>query len=104
MCLHSTAHADIVTLAWDASSDPSVIGYRVSYGPSPGNYTATVDAGNHTTFPVPGLADGQPYYFIVRGYSLTSVSDPSNEASAVAVGLGSVLSNAASPAPNGGRL
>jgi hypothetical protein len=98
--LHSTAHADIVTLAWDASPDPTVLGYRVSYGRSPGNYTSTVNAGSATTYSVPGLADGQPYYFVVEAYSATAVSAPSNEATAVAVGLASVLSDAASPAPS----
>src|SRR5262245_8809149 len=65
VCLHSTAHADILSLAWDASTDSSVIGYRVSYGPASGNYTATVDVGNRTTYSLRGLADGQRYYFVV---------------------------------------
>src|SRR5262245_24011282 len=101
VCLHSTAHADIVNLAWDASTDSSVIGYRLSYGTSSGNYSTTVDVGKRTTYAIPGLTDGQPYYFIVRAYSATGVSAPSNEASAVVIGIAALLSDATSPAPSG---
>src|ERR1051326_3980644 len=43
--LARTASAQ-VNLAWDASADPSVVGWKVSYGTSSGNYTTTIDAGS----------------------------------------------------------
>ncbi|MGZ4972118.1 MAG: hypothetical protein ACXWDN_05110, partial [Limisphaerales bacterium] len=51
-----------VNLAWDASSDPTVVGYSVYYGPGPGNYTNRLDAGAALTLTTPALADGT-YYF-----------------------------------------
>lgn len=32
-------HAQSVTLAWDASPSPSVVGYRIHFGTNSGNYT-----------------------------------------------------------------
>ncbi|MGZ5567636.1 MAG: immunoglobulin domain-containing protein [Limisphaerales bacterium] len=51
-----------MNLAWDASSDPTVVGYSVYYGPGPGNYTNRLDAGAALTLTTPALADGT-YYF-----------------------------------------
>jgi hypothetical protein len=51
-----------VNLAWDASPDPTVVGYSVYYGPAPGNYTNRLDAGAALTLQTPALADGT-YYF-----------------------------------------
>ena len=39
-----------VTLAWDASSDYAVAGYRVYVGPASRTYTTNYDAGNTTNF------------------------------------------------------
>jgi len=98
----SSAYADIVSLAWDASADPTVVGYKLSYGTSSGNYATTVDVGNKTTYSFSGLVDCQRYYFVVKGYTSAMVdSAPSNEASAIAVGLVSVTSDASSPTPSG---
>ena len=45
-----TAQAESVTLAWDRSSDATVIGYRVYVGTTSGFYTETFDVGPATTF------------------------------------------------------
>ena len=74
------SQAGTITLAWEASTSPDVIGYYVVYGTAPGQYTQVVDAGNTTTVAIHGLADGQIYYFGVEAYSSNHVpSAPSNE-------------------------
>ena len=64
--MHATAGS--LALAWDPVNDPRVVGYKVHYGTSSGNYTAQMDAGNVTTSTVPNLADGATYYFAVTAY------------------------------------
>ena len=56
-------------LAWNASSDPSVIGYNVYVGAQSGDYQTPIDAGNNTSYTVTGLSASQPYYFNVTAYS-----------------------------------
>ncbi|MDB6057921.1 MAG: fibronectin type domain protein, partial [Verrucomicrobiales bacterium] len=51
-----------INLAWDATSDPTVVGYYIYYGPSPGFYTDRFDAGTNLSFTTPVLPDGV-YYF-----------------------------------------
>ena len=57
-----------VTLAWDPSPDPSVVGYRVYYVNSSGSYAQSIDAGNSTTVTVWNLTAGQ-YFFVVTAYN-----------------------------------
>jgi N-acetylmuramoyl-L-alanine amidase len=98
----ATARADTVSLAWDLSPDSAVIGYKLLYGTSPGGYSTTVDVGNRTTYTLPGLVDGQRYYFAVKAYTFDSYeSAASNEVSTIAVGLVAVTSDAAVPTPSG---
>ncbi len=71
-----------VSLAWGAS--PGAAGYQLSYGPSSGNYTGNVDAGNNnvngTVSYTLTLQDGK-YYIAAKAYnsSKTSWSGFSNE-------------------------
>ncbi|MBK7983133.1 MAG: fibronectin type III domain-containing protein [Candidatus Competibacteraceae bacterium] len=58
-----------VTLAWDANTERNVGGYRIYYGPASRAYTSTVDVGNQTTYTVPNLEEGKPYYFAVTAYN-----------------------------------
>ena len=74
-----------LTLAWDASSDPSVDGYIIEWGESSGTYTDEVDVGDLTSYTITGLVDGRRYYITVRSYTSGGVeSAPSNEVSGVA--------------------
>lgn len=57
-----------LTLAWNPSSSPSVVGYFRYYGSSSGNYTNKLYLGNVTTATIPGLVTGQTYYFAVTAY------------------------------------
>lgn len=71
-----------VTLAWDASIDPTVTGYKVYWGAAPGHYTNSVNAGPELTARVSNLLSGQTYYFAATAYnSLELESDFSNEVS-----------------------
>lgn len=62
------AHAGLIAIEWDRSPDPAVIGYRVSVGTSPGNYTETFDVGSRTFF-VYVAPETRPYYLAVTSYS-----------------------------------
>ena len=57
-----------VTLAWDPSPDPTVQGYILHCGTSPGNYTQHIDVGKATTYTLSGLQDGATYYLAVTAY------------------------------------
>jgi len=57
-----------ITLAWDSVTNPNVRGYMIHYGPSAGNYTASVDVGNITTAAVNNLTEGATYHFAVAAY------------------------------------
>jgi hypothetical protein len=98
----SAAFADAINLAWDPSTDPTVTGYRISFGTQPGVYTTTVDVGNRSSWRVTGLVDGLRYYFVVRAYNYFGlISDPSNEVDGVAVGLLTITSTAYGQSPPG---
>ena len=54
-----------VSLTWDPSPSPEVVGYNLYYGAASGNYTNTVAMGSVTTVTVSGLLSGVTYYFAV---------------------------------------
>ncbi len=74
-----------VTISWDAPGTnedgtplTDLVGYNVYYGPSPGNYTQTIDIGNYTTVSI-DLPSGT-YYFVVTAYDTSgNESSYSNE-------------------------
>ncbi len=81
-----TTTAGSVTLAWDAplTSEgmplPSIAGYKVHYGTTPGYYGKVVDSGTQTSCTISGLAPGT-YYFAVTCYDAAgNESSFSNEA------------------------
>lgn len=68
-----------VTIAWDRNTDQYTTGYRVYYGPSPGNYIGNVDVGNAVTYRA-AVPAGTTYYVVVRAYnSGGQLGPPSNE-------------------------
>ncbi|WAK00552.1 LamG-like jellyroll fold domain-containing protein [Methylobacter sp. YRD-M1] len=83
MLFSSQPFAASVNLAWDASQSPNVGGYIVSYGPSSGKYTESVDVGNKTTLTISGAKEGVTYYAAVKAYdsARTTESGYSNEIS-----------------------
>jgi len=75
-----------VKLAWDASPDPSVIGYVVRVGTASGQYTETYDVRKRRTFTYKKAIEGRRYFFAVSAYSDAGVLSPlSSEVSVVAV-------------------
>jgi hypothetical protein len=83
LCLKSaSALAANVTLAWDASPDPTVTGYRVFYGGASGSYTNSIQVGNVTTATISNLVLGATYYFAATARDAANIeSDFSNETS-----------------------
>jgi hypothetical protein len=71
-----------VTLAWNQSTDPTVVGYTIYFGGASGKYTNTLPAGNATNATISGLIPGTTYYFAATTYNSSGVQSPfSNEAS-----------------------
>jgi len=52
-----------VTLAWNASADPQVAGYKIYSGPASHSYASVLMVGNTTNATVTGLVPGATYYF-----------------------------------------
>jgi hypothetical protein len=62
-----------LTLAWDSSDDPNVVGYRLYQGIASQVYTQVVDLGNTTTTVISNLIAGVTYYFAVTAYDSTGL-------------------------------
>lgn len=64
------------TLTWDAPTNPDgttitdIIGYKLYYGTSSGNYSTIIDVGNQTSYTINNLSAGT-YYFVVTDYNST---------------------------------
>jgi hypothetical protein len=65
----TVSHAASVRLAWDPNPETDVAGYRVYYGPAPGNYPKVLDVGSATAAEVTELVAGVPYYLSVTAYN-----------------------------------
>lgn len=62
----SVAQTSSVTIAWNRSMSPDVVGYIIYYGGASGIYTNEISAGNVTNMTISGLQDGSSYYFAAR--------------------------------------
>ena len=65
-----------VTLAWDASTDPLVVGYNIYYGGASGTYTNTISVGTATNVTIAGLVPGTTYYFAATTYNAANLESP----------------------------
>jgi hypothetical protein len=74
LCNGALMMAADVQLAWDASTSPSIVGYRVYIGNSSGSYNPCIPIGNQTTYTAAGLTDGTWYFAVtaVNGDGLES--------------------------------
>ncbi len=68
LALAGSGFSSQVTLAWDQSTDPQVVGYKLHYGTSSGEYSAVFDAGNQPAATLSGLQSGVPYFFAATAY------------------------------------
>ncbi|HSY18133.1 MAG TPA: fibronectin type III domain-containing protein [Candidatus Acidoferrales bacterium] len=59
------ANPYVASVNWDRNPAPAVSGYRIYYGTTSGNYTASNLLGNVTGTTVAGLAAGVTYFFAV---------------------------------------
>ena len=71
-----------LTLTWDSSPSPEVVGYHLYYGAESGNYTNGIVTSNVTTMTVSGLSLGVTYFFALTAFAADGQeSDFSNEVS-----------------------
>jgi hypothetical protein len=65
-----------LTLGWDPSSDPAVVGYRLYEGSACRDYTNVIDVGSATIVTVSNLVWGDTYYFAVAAYDTNGLESP----------------------------
>jgi hypothetical protein len=82
-----------VTLAWNASTDPSVAGYNVYYGGASGAYTNEICAGNATNATISGLVQGTTYYFAATTYTSSGMESPFSSEVSYLVPLNAPITN-----------
>ena len=75
-----------VTLAWDPSPDPSVVGYRLYYGIASLTYTNFVEVDQGTTVTISNLTGGLVYYFAATTVDVTGLESDFSTEVAYAVG------------------
>lgn len=69
LAIFSAAYAVTVHLAWDASTTPTVTGYRLHYGQQSRTYDTQVDVGAVLTAVLEApFVSGIPYYFVTTAY------------------------------------
>ena len=68
---NTIACAGQVTLGWDKSSEPDVVGYKVYYGTAARNYTQSINitSPDITTCTINNLTGGRKYYFAATAYN-----------------------------------
>lgn len=78
-----------VTISWNPSPEPDVVGYKLYVGAESRTYHESIDVGNRTAYTVSGLPDDRPYYFAVTAYTSSRVESAysSEVTTAVAVRL-----------------
>ena len=86
--LAGTANSADLRIAWDANSEPDLVGYRVFCGESSGDYTVSHEITSSdpnepppTTCEFTGLEEGRRYYFAAIALSDGGQSDYSQEIS-----------------------
>ena len=73
---YSTGYTSRARLAWDASTDASVIGYRLYWGLASRSYTSVTNAGAATSFSIAGLTPGTNYFLAVTAYTANGLESP----------------------------
>ncbi len=73
LVLVSNVDSGQVTLSWDPATENTVIGYKIYYGSSSGNYGTNVDVGSRTSYTIKDLENGKMYYFVVTAYNTGGV-------------------------------
>lgn len=77
----TTPKRGVTKLAWDASPDISVAGYKVYWGTNSKSYPHSLTVGTNLTATINGLSEGVRYYFAVTAHDAIGVESMfSNEA------------------------
>jgi hypothetical protein len=69
LAVSRSAAADSITVMWDASPDPAVVGYVVYIGTQSGTYSQSSNVGAATSFVFSTAVPGQLYCFAVAAYA-----------------------------------
>jgi len=67
----TTSFAASVTLAWDASTDPKVTGYKLYYGTASRSYGTGIATGKVTEYTLTNIAEGVNVFFAVTAVDTT---------------------------------
>lgn len=86
------AAAQTLTLMWDPSPDPTVVGYIVYAGTRSGQYSASFNVGAATSFTY-GVVPEQQYFFAVASYAAGMIVGPVSREAAGSARTPAVLSN-----------
>jgi hypothetical protein len=70
------AAAGALTIRWNASPEPEVVGYVVHVGTQPGVVAERFDVGSATTFTYQNAVAGLTYYFSVSSYGAGDLASP----------------------------
>lgn len=74
-----------LTLAWNPSSGPNVLGYKIYYGTASHDYDTAVSVGNVTNATVGGLVEGGTYFFAVTAYDISNQESFFSDEAAVVI-------------------
>jgi hypothetical protein len=88
-CLGQGVAAE-VSLAWDASTSPNIIGYKIYRGTASGSYDSPILIGNQTSYTVTGLTAATYYFSVTAVNASGEESGFSNEVTTTISGTGSV--------------
>jgi hypothetical protein len=87
-----------VSLGWNASPDPTVVGYYVYYGNASGIYPNKINAGTNLSFTVTGLVAGTTNYFTATSYDASG--EESSYVPEISYIVPGILTMAANPINN----
>ena len=93
----SGIRTESLTLAWDPSTDPSVVGYRLYQGTESQVYTNVLNMNDSVSALIGGLVPGVTYYFAVTAYDETGLESAFSGEISYTVPTSSVIPPAAGP-------
>ncbi len=73
LAIVSNSSSGQVAISWDSNKENNVVGYKIYYGKSSGEYAASVDVGSRTSYTIKNLEDGKTYYFVITAYNTSGV-------------------------------
>lgn len=80
LLIFATCAAHAVTFEWDHSPDPTVVGYRLYWGRSPGVYDSSVMVAKTNAVTVANPAPGVTNFYTVTARNAAGIESlPSNE-------------------------